>query len=48
MYGLDQIVGKVREAAAKKQYRDNPVLATLKAIEATHELTTFNGGRRLP
>jgi hypothetical protein len=39
VYGLDQIVGKVREAAAKKQYRDNPVLATLKAIEATHELT---------
>jgi hypothetical protein len=48
VYGLDQIVGKVREAAAKKQYRDNPVLATLKAIEATHELTAFNGGRRLP
>ena len=46
MFGLDQIVDKVREAAAKKQYRDNPVLATLKAIEATHELTAKDGARQ--
>jgi hypothetical protein len=33
-FGLDEVVGKVRAAAAHKQYRDNPVLVTMKVLEA--------------
>lgn len=32
MFGLDQVVGRVRAAAAQKQYRDNPVLVTMKVL----------------
>ena len=32
--GLDDVVGSVREAASHKQYRDNPVLVTMKVLEA--------------
>lgn len=34
----DQVVGKVRTAAAHKQYRDNPVLVTLKVLQAAGQL----------
>ena len=34
VFGLDEVVGKVRAAAAHKQYRDNPVLVTMKVLEA--------------
>ncbi len=34
VFGLNQVVGKVRAAAAHKQYRDNPVLVTMKVLEA--------------
>lgn len=33
--GADQVVAVVREVAASKQYRDNPVLATMKVLAAT-------------
>ncbi|MBU3995408.1 MAG: hypothetical protein KKF42_06470 [Actinobacteria bacterium] len=33
--GADEVVEKVREVARSKQYRDHPVLATLKVLEAT-------------
>jgi hypothetical protein len=32
--GLDEVVARVRAAAAHKQYRDNPVLVTMKVLEA--------------
>jgi len=32
--GLDELVGPVVQAAASKQYRDNPVLVTMKVLEA--------------
>jgi hypothetical protein len=32
--GLDEVVSRVRAAAAHKQYRDNPVLVTMKVLEA--------------
>lgn len=35
----DRVVSKVREVARSKQYRDSPVLATLKVLEATNSLT---------
>lgn len=31
---VDEVVGKVREAASRKQYRDNAVLVTMKVLEA--------------
>jgi hypothetical protein len=34
VFGLDDVVGRVREAASHKQYRDNPVLVTMKVLEA--------------
>jgi len=38
VFGLDQIVDQVRAAAGHKQYRDNPVLVTLKVLEAAGHL----------
>lgn len=38
VFGLDEVVGKVRAAAAHKQYRDNPVLVTLKVLQAADML----------
>jgi hypothetical protein len=37
--GADEVVDKVRKAAARKQYRDNPVLVTMKVLEAAGLLT---------
>jgi hypothetical protein len=34
VFGVDEVVGKVLEAADHKQYRDNPVLVTLKVLKA--------------
>jgi len=39
VFGLDDVVGQVREAASHKQYRDNPVLVTMKVLEAAGMLT---------
>jgi hypothetical protein len=38
VFGLDQIVDQLRSAASHKQYRDNPVLVTLKVLEAAGQL----------
>ena len=34
VFGLSDVVDRVRGIAAKKQYRDNPVLVTMKVLEA--------------
>jgi hypothetical protein len=39
IYGLDEVVGAVREAAEHKQYRDDPVLVTMKVLAAARMLT---------
>jgi hypothetical protein len=39
VFGVDQVVGLVRQAAAHKQYRDNAVLVTMKVLEAAGALT---------
>jgi len=39
VFGLSDVVGSVREAASHKQYRDNPVLVTIKVLEAAGMLT---------
>lgn len=36
--GADEVVAVVRKVAARKQYRDNPVLATMKVLAATGAL----------
>jgi hypothetical protein len=36
---LDEVVSRVRAAAARKEYRDNPVLVTLKVLEAAGQLS---------
>lgn len=38
VFGVDEVVGAVREEAAAKQYRDNPVLVTMKVLEAAGRL----------
>lgn len=38
VYALDDVVAAVRSAAASKTYRDNPVLVTLKVLEAAGHL----------
>jgi hypothetical protein len=38
VYGLTEVVGAVRDAAERKQYRDDPVLVTLKVLQAVGEL----------
>ena len=40
--GVDQVVGKVRAVAAHKQYRDNPVLVTMKVLDAAGLLVAEN------
>jgi hypothetical protein len=46
--GLNEVVGKVMGAAAHRQYRDNPVLVTMKVLQAAGllvlELPTSGGG----
>ena len=32
--GIDEVVAEVRKAASKKQYRDNPVLVSMKVLQA--------------
>jgi hypothetical protein len=39
VFGLDEVVGRVLKAASHKQYRDNPVLVTIKVLEAAGLLT---------
>jgi hypothetical protein len=39
VFGLSDVVGSVREAASHKQYRDNPILVTMKVLEAAGMLT---------
>ena len=39
IYGLDEVVGAVREAAEHKQYRDDPVLVTMKVLAAARMLS---------
>jgi hypothetical protein len=34
VFGLDQVVRKVREVASQTEYRDNPVLVTMKVLDA--------------
>jgi hypothetical protein len=34
VFGLDQVVSKVREVALQTEYRDNPVLVTMKVLDA--------------
>lgn len=40
VFGLRDIIAEVLKAAEKKQYRDNPVLVTLKALQLMGVLTT--------
>jgi len=40
VFGLDEVVDRVRAVAAHKQYRDNPVLVTMKVLDAAGLLTT--------
>jgi hypothetical protein len=39
VYALKDVVGTVRAAAAHTQYRDNPVLVTMKVLEAAGMLS---------
>jgi hypothetical protein len=39
VFGLGEVVGAVRAAAERKQYRDDPVLVTLKVLQAAGQLT---------
>jgi hypothetical protein len=39
VFGLSEVVGRVRTAASHKQYRDNPVLVTMKVLDAAGMLT---------
>jgi hypothetical protein len=39
VYGLSEVVGAVRQAAARTEYRDNPVLVTMKVLAAADLLT---------
>lgn len=34
VFGVEDVVAQVRRAAAEKQYRDNPVLVTMKVLQA--------------
>lgn len=44
VYGLKQVIGAVREAASHKQYRDDPVLVTMKVLEAADMLKPNQAG----
>lgn len=46
VYGLEQIVDQLRLAASHKQYRDNPVLVTLKVLEAAGQLQPASAASR--
>ena len=39
VHGLHEVVNQVRAAAAHTQYRDNPVLVTMKVLESAKLLT---------
>lgn len=39
VFGIDEVIARVREAAASKQYRDHQVLVTMKVLEAAGLLT---------
>jgi hypothetical protein len=39
VFGVEDVVSKVRTAAAQRQYRDNAVLVTMKVLEAARLLT---------
>lgn len=38
VYGLDDVVGMVRDAAEHRQYRNDPVLVTMKVLQAAGQL----------
>ena len=42
VYGLSEVIGLVRKAAASKTYRDNPVLVTMKVLDAAGLLADTN------
>jgi hypothetical protein len=39
VFGVEDVVSKVRRAAAHRQYRDNAVLVTMKVLEAADLLS---------
>jgi hypothetical protein len=39
VFGVEDVVSKVRAAAAERQYRDNAVLVTMKVLEAAGHLS---------
>ncbi len=45
VFGVEQVVEAVRESAALKQYRDNPVLVTMKVLQAAGLLTLGSENR---
>jgi hypothetical protein len=42
VYGLSDVVGVVRQAASRTEYRDHPVLVTMKVLEAAGMLVATN------
>lgn len=38
VYGVDQVVDRVRAVSSKKQYRDDPAIVAIKVLEAAGEL----------
>lgn len=44
VYGVEDVVRAVRLAARSKTYRDNPVLVTMKVLEAAGQLRPMTGG----
>ena len=38
VYGVDQVVDRVRAVSARKQYRDDPAIVAIKVLEAAGEL----------
>lgn len=38
VYGVDQVVDRVRTVSARKQYRDDPAIVAIKVLEAAGEL----------
>lgn len=43
VFGLQQVIGAGRAAAERKQYRDDPVLVTLKVLQAAGHLNAAQG-----
>lgn len=43
VFGVDQVVDRVRAMSEKKQYRDNPVLVTMKVLAAAGQMNAASG-----